>query len=812
MGYIFCTVKSCVKKCAPLACVGWRLQRYVSFSRFILLLSFLILTFAGCNPTKYVPKDEYLLRSVEVEVDNKNIRKEELKRYIRQKPNKKIIGMKFHLWLYNRSKLDKDNKWNVWLRKNGEEPVLWQQSMTDKTAEQLKLYLEKKGYYYSEITDTVKFRKKKADVTYKVKTGWPYKVDKVKYSIPDTTIARLILTDTIHSLIKRGMLFDQDVLNQERKRIETHLKNKGYYSFADDYIDYHDSDSTNLNRKINLQVNIKSHTERTEDNKVIEAPYPLYTIRSLTVNASLSMQNLMNMQDAPKTRSDTLNRGEVSYIMPKRFPVKPSTIGQSLYILPDSLYRVSEVNRTYQHLTGLRNFKQVNIEFAEPPGQTGRLMRDLDCHINLLPFMRQSYTVELEGTNSEGNLGGGVSLQYQNKSLFNHAEIFDLKLRGMVEAVSTESALQFKTKMEYEAEATLNIPKFLLPFRSSRFIQQYNPKTIFSILYNYQRRPDYTRTVFSTSFGYNWRGSEVISHIVRPLDVNYVKLEDVSEDFQKRLDTYPYLQNSYQTHMVVSSSYGFVRNMQAAKKNNFFVIRANVESAGLLLDAIFKATDRPTDEQYKIFNNAFSQFVKGDVDVSYNYTINGNNKLVTRVFAGVGWPYGNSATTTTTEDGQKTVVAMPFEKKYYVGGANSIRGWRLRSLGPGSFIDSTSLSAYPNNTGDVKLEANIEYRFKLVWLMEGALFMDAGNVWDTHKDEDRPGANFSFSRFYREIAVSGGVGLRLDFTYFILRADLGMKLHDPAGSGRWVFSAKPDGSKCITQNDFCLSIGIGYPF
>ncbi|MDR1173004.1 MAG: outer membrane protein assembly factor [Bacteroidales bacterium] len=730
------------------------------------------------------------------------------------------MGTRFHLWLYNSSKLDKKNNWNEWLRKNGEEPVIWQQTMTDKSVEQLEAYLETKGYYYADVTDTVILKKKKrADIIYNIKTGWPYTVKKIDYSVPDTAIARLILADTLHSLISRGMLLDHDVLKTERKRIEINLKNHGYYSFAEGFIDC-SIDTTDLNRKANIELVFKPHTERTADNMVVEAPYPLYYIRSLTVNASLSMQNLMESASDRKTASDTLKHGEVSFIVPQRFPVRASTIRSAIFVFPDSLYRISDVNQTYQHLNGLRNFKQITPEFTEYPGQIGSPQRELDCMISLLPFTRQNYTVELEGTNSEGNLGGGVRFQYQNKSLFGHAEIFDLRLRGLVEAVATrETGVgAYEAKMEYEAEATLNVPKFLLPFRSSRFTQKYNPKTAFSILYNYQRYPEYyTRTVFSTSFGYNWRGSDVVSHLVKPLDVNYVQLPpgSISDNFQATLDKYPYLKNSYQSHMVVSSSYTFVRDMRLVNKDNFFFARTNFETAGLLLDAVYKLSGqtKQSGQSYEMFNNNFSQFIKGDIDLRYHYTINENNQTVVRIFAGVGWPYGNSKSTTASGDGtSKTVVAMPFEKKYYVGGANSIRGWRLRSLGPGSYKDSASFTSYPNNTGDIKLEVNLEYRFKLVGRLEGALFMDAGNVWDSHKDEDRLGADFSFDRFYREIAVSGGLGLRLDFKYFILRSDLGMKLHDPSGNGRWAFTPKPDGSRRVSWDDFCLSIAIGYPF
>jgi outer membrane protein assembly factor BamA len=761
----------------------------------------------ACHPTKYVPQNEYLLRAYEVELDNKNVKKEQVTPYIRQKPNKKIIGMRFHLWLYNKSKLEKDNGWNRWLRKNGEEPVIWQQNLTDLSKEQLVLRLRNQGYYYAQVSDTVILKKKNADVHYRIKTGWPYVVSKLSYVIPDTAIARLILQDTVNTLIKPGMLFDAGILGNERKRVENNLKENGYYSFSEEFITY-PADTAHKNRTVSLEMNVRPHREQTEDNQLIETPYPQFTVRSLTVNASLSMQNLMD--ESANVVVDTLHVGKIQFLMPPLFPVKASTIAQSMFIYPGSLYKISRVNRTYQYLQSLRNFRQVSIEFTEPPGQNSSLMRELDCRINLLPFLRQGYKVEMEGTNSDGNLGGGISLLYQNRSLFGRAEIFDMHLRGMIEAVSTtQSAFQFKTTMEYEAEATLNIPKFLLPVQLPWFVRRYNPKTAFSILYNYQRRPQYTRSVFSTSMGYNWRGSNIISHTIRPVDVNYVQLDNVNDQYNEYLEWYPYLKNSYQTHMVVSSNYTFIRDLRQIKKDDFLFIRTNFETAGLLLNTIFKMTDRSnnqTDKPYEILNNPYSQFVKGDVDLRYYYTINGNNRLVGRFFTGVGWPYGNSKTM--TEDGHK-LASMPFEKKYFSGGANSLRGWRLRSLGPGSFKDSISIASYPNNTGDIKLEANLEYRFKLVWVIEGAFFVDAGNVWDAHKDDKRVGADFDFKRFYREIAVDAGIGFRFDFTYFVLSIDTGMKLHDPAGYRGWVFNSIPERGRI---RDFNLSIGIGYPF
>ncbi len=760
----------------------------------------LIFMLGACNPTRYVSQGEYLLDSYAIESDNKTIKNDQLKSYVRQKPNKRIIGVRFHLWLFNRSKPEKENKWNNWLRKYGEEPVIFQESMTEKSREQLKLFFESKGYYYAQVTDTVLLKQKRADVRYKIHSGWPYRISRVDYDIADTAISRLVLSDTARSLVSKNVLLDVGILEQERKRIETYLRDRGYFNFSEDYISYK-ADTSHQNRTVSLELNIRPYTERSADNQMVEKPFPIYTIRAVTVNASLSMRNLMNVPDAPKTMADTIMRDNMRFIIPKQFPVKSSTISQQMYIFPDSLYRVSNANRTYQHLLGLRNFQQVNIEFTEVPGQATATHRELDGRINILPLPRQSHQEDIEGTNSGGNIGGAVSVTYQNKSLFGHAEIFDLRLRGMIEAVSkTDETFKFKNTFEYEAEASLNIPKFLLPFRSQRFIQRYNPKTSFSILYNHQRRPDYTRSVFSTSFGYNWKGSDVITHIVKPLDVNFVNLLNVSDQFQEQLDKYPYLKNSYQTHMVVSSNYTFIRDMQSRNPDNFFYFRTNVETAGLLLDAIFKMTDN-SGKPYKISGNAFSQFVKADFNLIHYYTISGNNRLVSRIFMGIGWPYGNSVTD--GEDG--SVATMPFEKKYYSGGANSVRGWQLRSLGPGSYYDPEMSSTYPNNTGDMKLEANLEYRFKLIGIVEGALFMDAGNVWDTHKDATRPGANFSFNRFYKEIALSGGVGIRFDFKFFILRTDLGMKLYNPVGA-QWLQFDK------INRNTFSGSISIGYPF
>ena len=771
---------------------------------------------ASCNPTRNVPQGDYLLRSFDINIDNHNISKDQLRPFVQQRPNKRILWGRFHLWLYNSAKPEKKNWWNEGLRKNGEPPVIWQQAKTIRTKQEFDLFLRSKGYYYADITDTVIFKNRKAKVIYNVESGWAYKINDISYVIPDTAIARIVLADTTHSIIKRGMLIDEETLRDEIQRIEINLRNKGYFSFSRDHITPQ-LDTFYRSMHANLYFLFRAHTEANADNHVVEMPYPQYVVRNVTVNASLNMQNLLETANLHRNVSDTLRQGEVNFIMPPDFPVNANTINRAIFIHQGSLFRISDVNSTYQHLNGLRNFQQITSEFNEVQGQSGMQTRELDCMLNLLPFTRMRIDYEMQGTNSEGNFGGGLRLNYQNRSLLGNAEFFDLRLHGAIEAVSTtESSLQFKAKMEYEAEAMINIPKFLLPFHSNQFAQRHNPRTIFSILYNYQQFPEhYVRTIFSTYLGYSWR-ERINNHFIKPLDIYFVQLPYISPAFQSRLNRYPRLRNSYQSHMVISSNYMFVRDLRNAKRdNNAFFIRTNFETAGLLLNAAYQMTrqTREPGKSFEAFGNDFSQFIKGDIDFRYYHTINENNRLVARIFTGVGFPYGNSKNIIyNEEDGTtKTVAVMPFEKKYYAGGANSTRGWRLRSLGPGSYA-GTALPSYPNNTGDIKLEANLEYRFRLIWRIEGALFTDVGNIWDMYNDDDRPGANFEFNRFYREISVSGGTGLRFDFTFFVLRADIGMKLRDPAGNGRWAFTQKLDDGKRFGREDLNFSLGINYPF
>ncbi|MCK5463195.1 MAG: BamA/TamA family outer membrane protein, partial [Bacteroidales bacterium] len=422
----------------------------------------------------------------------------------------------------------------------------------------------------------------------------------------------------------------------------------------------------------------------------------------------------------------------------------------------------------------------------------------LVCHIQLSPNTSQSYTVELEGTNSAGNLGIGGSLNYNHRNLFGGAENFTTRLSGAMETIKEIDQEGFGNMIELGIEARLTIPKFLLPFKTEQFIRKYNPKTSTSVSYNYQHRPDYTRSVFQTTFGYNWTSGDFITHIINPVQLNFVKMIDATDEFLEDIkDTY--LEYSYEDRLILGINYSFIyTNQDIQKTRDFMFFRTNLESAGLLIKGLAKAIGAERDSlgRHIMFGNAFAQYLKGDVEYRYFKILNDQTNLVYRIFMGAAFPYGNS-------------ITIPYEKQYFTGGANGIRAWQVRNLGPGSYnvYDDSNAPDWPNQTADVKIEGNIEYRFDLFWLLEGALFLDAGNIWSLNKDDDRPGSVFEWNRFYKEFALGTGFGLRMDFSFFVFRFDLGMKVRDPAQAegSRWVFMNSD-------YNRPQFNIAIGYPF
>jgi hypothetical protein len=604
----------------------------------------------------------------------------------------------------------------------------------------------------------------------------------------------------VNCLIERGKAYDVDLLQKERSRFERFVKDHGFFGFSGDHI-YFRVDSTVGNRKVDIYYGVRKYMKIDDYNKVNLVQHPIYKVNNVYIYPEFFPKNALEGGDSYINSLDTTFYKGYYFINSKKSErVKHDLILQSLYLKPGATYNFTNTEQSQSHLLTLKVYRLVNINYNETGGKPAPQsnIQDLNCNIQLTPLSQQSYKVELEGTNSAGNIGGAVNLIYQNKNIFHGAQLFNLKLKGAIEALAQENT-NLKKSQEYGLEASLRFPEFLLPFiEKDRFIKKYNPSTILLAAYNYQDLPFYTRIMSNATFGYDWKAGPYQEHLVSPLQFNVVKLLKIDSAYQAEIESSSYLAYSYKDVMILGGKYSYIFNNQKINKSkDYWFLRLNAEASGNLLALIKRISDAPKTEDgtYEFLRQPFAQYIRTDLDVRYNYKFNDVGSLVYRGFFGIGIPYGNSK-------------AIPFEKQYFSGGSNGIRAWQVRTLGPGSYVPTDS--TFLNQTADIKLEANAEYRFKLFWILEGAVFLDAGNIWTYKDDPSRPGAQFKLNKFYKDIAVGTGAGLRFDFDFVIGRIDFGMKLRDPSMTGR---------SKWIIMNraynfwdDFAMVIGIGYPF
>jgi len=735
--------------------------------------------------------DSYKIESGKGDFDNRR-----LDDYVKQKPNKKIIFWKFYLSLYNLSSPDKENGFHDWLRRIGEPPVIYDEDLRRRSAEQLNLFMQNKGFYESEVTDTTIYKKRRASVYYRVVPNQPYRIRNINYFFQDATLAPMVLADTTSNKFKFGELFDVDALQEERVRIETLLRDSGYYAFNRDYI-YYSVDSSFESHQVDITLDIQNYPKLDRNGRTMHVDHPVYKIRDVYLITDYAVMDDGMLGDTGSvSKKNTVLYDGINIVYGEKPNIRPGVVTQKNYIIPNALFDASNVQSTYRNLSSLSAFNKVNIRFNEVESESPML----DCEVILAPAVRQSYQLKLEGTNSGGNIGAAANLSYRHQNLFGGSEQFDLSFKGAIEnvkeSVSDSTFSGLSLMQEFGVEARLRIPKFLLPFKTEQFIRKFNPTTNMRLSYNYQKRPDYIRTLANASFGYDWKGTANLVHKVYPIEASLILTPYKSEEFQDWLDG-KYLFYSYEPHLIIDTRYSLIwTNQKLLKNQNFQDVRFNVETAGNLLYAGYKllAPD-PGENKYQLLGVDFAQYLKADIDLrSYTFLYE-DVLLVLRGFAGVGYAYMNSA-------------AMPFEKQYFSGGANSIRAWQVKSLGPGSYEDPDA-SEYPNQTGDVKLEANMEYRFKLFWKLEAALFMDVGNIWSLSAEDDREGAGFEFKRFYKELAVGTGAGMRFVSSFFVFRLDLGIPLRNPypVEGANWL----PRNSG-VSWDDMTFNLAIGYPF
>ena len=769
-------------------------------------MAILLLTLAACSSTRHVPQGEFLLNKVKISLDStsRQINDDEMMAYLRQQPNHKMLwSARLRLGIYNMSGNDTSKWWNRWIRKLGEPPVIYDSLLTEAGINQMKLALVNKGYLSADVTADAKVdsAKRKVNLTYNVHAGLPHIVRKTDYQISDSVIASLVLADTARWGMRNGDMLDRDILEMQREMIAKRMHNHGYYNFVKENVTF-EADTTEGSYDVDLTMLIDTSSDDAESrNRTVGARK--YVVRRVICVADYETgagDDLysLHVRDTVNYRNITILYGDSRYL-------RPSVIYDNNFIRPGSDYSERDVDRTYKAMSRLEILKFINVRF-EPVGEIGGIGL-LDAYILLTPAKSQSMSVELEGTNSEGDLGVAVGLSYSHRNIGRGSETFSAKLRGAYESISGNlEGLIHNRYLELSAEAGLQFPKFMAPFLRESFKRRINASTQMHLSMNYQERPEYTRIISTAGWSYKWTERFTRNrHTFTPIDINYVYLPESTNDFIDQIaPDNPLLRYSYEDHFIMRLGYSFYHTNKRPDtpwhryiQKNIYNVRVNAEIAGNLLFAISNIFGHRSDfhsNPYKIFGINYSQYFKLDSDFSLTHRFDERQSVAARVGFGIGIPYGNSG-------------ILPFEKRFYGGGANGVRGWAVRTLGPGSFRSVNSMSDFMNQCGDIRFILSSEYRAKLFWIVELGVFIDIGNIWTIRDYANQQGGLFRFGSFYKQLAAAYGIGLRLDFDYFLLRFDLGMKAHNPAeGAEPWPLIHPRWG------RDRAFHFSIGYPF
>lgn len=778
------------------------LYRILTFA----VLAMLLCVIVSCSSSRHVPEGSYLLDKVRINIVDSTsyLAGKDMMPYIRQLPNHKMLwSAKLQLGIYNLSGADSTKWYNKWLRRIGEAPVVYDSVLTSQGVDQLQRALVNKGFLHARVdADTMlNKKKKKIEVDYNLSPGQPYFVNNIDYDIENDTLRRLIMEDSMRFTIRRGDFLDRSKLDMQREIITNHLRNRGYYAFAKEYITFN-ADTTSGSLAVDLTMNVRPVSTIAASGILTPSAKP-YFVRNVIC---VPQYNPAIMGDVDRiATSDTVRYKEIDIYYDGRLYLRPSIIYENCFLRPGSRYSQHDANRTYQAFQRLGILKFINI-VMHPVGTVGDLEL-LDVYILLTPAKSQSAAFEIEGTNSEGDLGVAVSVSYAHRNIGKGSETLSVKLRGAYESISGNlDGLIHNRYMEYSIESSLNFPKFKAPFLKEVFKRRIMASTEFSFALSYQERPEYTRIVANAGWAYKW--TERITgnrHMFIPVDINYVYLPESANGFLDKIaPDNPLLRYSYEDHFIMRLGYNFYHTNKRREhpwsrslQNNIYTVRVNSEIAGNLLfavNSIFNHRSNFHENPYRIFGISYSQYFKVDADYSAVHIFDRRNSLAWHVGLGAGIPYGNS-------------FILPFEKRFYGGGANGVRGWSVRTLGPGSFNGSNSVDNFIYQCGDIRFDASLEYRAKIFWVVELGLFIDAGNIWTIHAYPNQAGGMFHFSTFWRQIALAYGAGIRLDFKYFLLRVDLGMKAHNPAKDAYSWPIIKPKWSR-----DSSFHISIGYPF
>ncbi len=757
---------------------------------------------ASCSSTRHVPQGKLLLDKVKINIADprSDVEPSQLANYLRQNANHRVLGgLKLQLAFYNMSGRDTTKWFNRWIRRVGTPPVIYDSTLTVASAEQLHTALSNRGYMNNTVTyrvdaDSVK---RKARVAYDVTLGDPYYIRSIGYDIPNEELRKIIMADSASFTVHAGDLLNYNQLDEWRQDITQNLRNKGYYAFNKEYITFM-ADTAAGSRAVDLTLN--SRDPYRNDHMPYYTDHEPFYVRNVVYVTNFDPVEMHDGLWGVDTL--TMRNGVQVYEGEDRY-LRLDVLDECNHIEPGELYSAEAIDRTYRALGRLSVLKQINID-VRPVGEIDGVLM-VDAYVLLQPDRTQTVSVSLEGTNSEGDLGFGVGLDYQHRDIFKGSEVLNAKFKVSYESISGNlSGLINNNYSEYSAEVGLTFPKFMFPFLKRTFKRKIQASTAFTVNYDYQARPEYTRVIAGGAWRYQWtERSRRLAHTITLFDLSFISVPKYNDEFFNRISN-PLLFYSYQDHLIMRMGYNFYRTNKAEMsvqqmgqfQRDVFTIRANAETAGNLLYGLSKATGQKADDNgsYKALGIRYSQYVKADADYALTHYFDRRQSIAFHVGAGIAVPYGNSD-------------VLPFEKRFYSGGANSVRGWGVRTLGPGSYNSNNSLSNFIYQCGDIRFDVNLEYRAKLFWVVELGLFVDAGNIWTIKDYVDQPGGVFKFNKFYEQIAAAYGAGIRLDFKYFLVRVDMGMKAHNPAsGQEHWpLFHPR-------FKRDSEFHFSVGYPF
>ena len=756
------------------------------------------LLLSSCSVSRHLPEGGYLLDEVRV-ISGENPKVvPSLKPQVRQQPNIRTFGLfRLPLGVYCLTGT-REHFVNRILRNIGEAPRVYDEDLARKSCEGMEQALVNQGYLKAKVDSETTYDKHRAKVKYYAHPGRLYHVTAVNYVCADSVMLGYIVADSANSAIKVGMAFDANVLNNERTRMAALLQGKGYYGYKKDYISYI-ADTARNSLDVALTVRVRSGVLTTETNGLSTyTPWKKYSIDKVNYLMYPSSYSYQPSYVFP----DTSVVGRESFLYENRPPFRFSIVRNASHIAPGMIYDVNRVKKSYSSYGRLSALKYTNISFVETSDST------LNCYITLNPGKKVSMSAETDVTNTAGDVGVSAALSFTHRNLFHGSETFMVKFRGAYENITHLTDYESGRFIEYGVDMSLNFPRFIVPFIRDEVQRKSLATTQLDLQYNAQTRPEFDRNVFSASWSYLWNSNPQIRHRFDLLGVNFVAVPRKDRYFiDNYLDQYSsknsIMKFNYEDLFIFRTGYDFYYTSPNAgvTKDYFDVshsVRAHVETAGNLLYLVSNALKVEKDSigQYHLLNLAYAQYLKTDLAWTMNMNLGRRNNLLFHVEAGVAYPYGNSR-------------MLPFEKRYYAGGANGVRGWAVRGLGPGCYVSRNGTIDYINQSGDIKLDLSLEYRMHMFWKLDGAVFVDAGNIWTMYDYSDQPGGVFLWDEFYKQIAASYGLGIRLDLNFLVLRLDAAMKAVNP------VHAEGPLRYPIVHprfKRDFAWHFAVGYPF